>query len=408
MALTRRQILRRRRVAVFSAAAVVLGTVFYLPMTLLAPLGSVAAVVDPYSVAAQPAADLEWPALGASAVGAIGYDGVLGAGGNDQPAPIASITKIISALVVLEAKPLGLADTGPDIEFTAKDVAIRAAYQAVNGATEPVKAGMVLTQRQVMDVMLVESANNYAESLVTWAYGSVAEFLPVANAWLAEKGLSSTSISDPTGMSPLNVSTASDLVQLGKLALADPVVNAIVGTATEQVPVVGEIENSNSLLGVDGIRGIKTGTLDEAGACLLFAADYVVGGETVTIVGAVLGGTDHKSLNVTVRALLADVEAGFHEVALTQAGQSFGSYATPWGDESSLVATETTSVVVWADTAVESAISTDDVGVAEKGSDVGSVTFTVGDERIVVPLELASTIDDPGPLWRLTNPAALF
>ncbi|GAB2458886.1 D-alanyl-D-alanine carboxypeptidase (penicillin-binding protein 5/6) [Conyzicola lurida] len=408
MALTRRQILRRRRVAVFGAAAVLIGTVFYLPMTLLAPLGSVAAEIEPYSVGAQPAADLGWPALGASAVGAIGYDGVLGAGGNDQAAPIASITKIISALVVLEAKPIGLDDAGPDIEFTAKDVAIRAAYQAVNGATEPVQAGMVLTQRQVMDVMLVESANNYAESLVTWAFGSVDEFLPVANAWLADHGLASTSISDPTGMSPLNVSTASDLVQLGKLALANPVVNAIVGTATEQVPVLGEISNSNALLGIDGIRGIKTGTLDEAGACLLFAADYVVGGETVTIVGVVLGGTDHKSLNVSVRALLADVEAGFHEVQLTSAGQEFGTYSTPWGDDSPLVAAATTSVVVWADTPVTSAIETDEVGVAKKGADVGDVTFTVGDERIVVPLELASTIDDPGAFWRLTNPAALF
>ena len=78
---SRRQILRRRRVAVFGAAAIVLGTVFYLPLTLLAPLGSVEAAVAPVEVAAQPAAVLEWPTLGTSAVGAIGYDGLLGAGG---------------------------------------------------------------------------------------------------------------------------------------------------------------------------------------------------------------------------------------------------------------------------------------------------------------------------------------
>jgi D-alanyl-D-alanine carboxypeptidase (penicillin-binding protein 5/6) len=390
------------------ALGVVLATAFYLPMTLLAPLAPVAATVAPLDDPTQPTAPLEWPALGGSAVGAIGYDGVLGTGGSSTPAPIASITKIITALVVLDAKPLALTDTGPDVAFTAKDVAIRAAYQSVNGKTEPVAAGMVLSQRQVMDVMLVESANNYAESLVTWAFGSVDDFLPVANAWLATNGLTSTSVSDPTGMSPRNVSTASDLVALGKLALADPVVNAIVGTSVEQVPVVGEITNSNGLLGVDGIRGIKTGTLDEAGACLLFAADYPVGGETVTIVGAVLGGTDHKALNATVRTLLADVEHGFREVDLTKAGESFGSYSTEWGEKSKLVATDDRSVVVWSDTPITSSVTADDVGVAKKGTDVGEVAFTVGDEVITVPLELARTIDDPGPWWRLTNPAALF
>ena len=385
-----------------------LGTIFYLPLTLLAPLGSVDAAVAPVEVAAQPAAALEWPALGASAVGAIGYDGVLGTGGNDAAAPIASISKIISALVVLQAKPLALGDAGPDITFTAKDVAIRDAYRAINGATEPVSAGLVLSQRQVMDVMLVESANNYAESLVTWAFGSVDEFVPVANEWLKTNGLTSTSITEPTGMSAKNVSTASDLVALGKLALANPVVSAIVGTSTETVPGVGDLKNSNNLLGADGIRGIKTGTLDEAGACLLFAADYVVGGETITIVGAVLGGVDHKSLNVAVKALLADVEESFRVVPLTTAGQPFGSYTTPWGDTANLVATKDTSAVVWSDRAVTTKVDAENVGVAKKGVDVGEVTFTVDGELITVPLELAATIDDPGPLWRLTNPAALF
>jgi D-alanyl-D-alanine carboxypeptidase (penicillin-binding protein 5/6) len=405
---SRRQVLRRRRAAVSGALAVVLGAVFYLPMTLLAPVGPVPAAVAPLEVVPQPAAALEWPALGASAVGALGYDGVLGTAGVDTPVPIASITKVVTALVVLEAKPLAPADTGPEIAFTAKDVAIRAAYQAVNGKTEPVSAGLVLSQRQVMDIMLVESANNYAESLVTWAFGSVDEFLPVANAWLAEKGLASTSLSDATGMSPRNVSTATDLVALGKLALADPVVNAIVGTPVEQVPGVGELTNSNALLGIDGIRGIKTGTLDEAGACLLFAADYPVGDETVTIVGAVLGGADHKALNLTVRTLLAGVLAGFHEVTLTTAGESYGEYSTAWGDSSRLVATEDVSVVVWSDTPVEATVTADEVGIAKRGTDVGEVEFTVRGEVITVPLELDRTIEDPGAWWRLTNPAALL
>jgi len=405
---TRRQVLRRRRITVFTAAGVMLVGAFYLPMTLLAPLGGVAAVQSAPGLEALPAAALEWPALGASAVGAIDYPGVLGTGGAATAAPIASITKVVTALVVLDAQPLQIGDSGPDIEFTAKDVAIREKYRAINGKVEPVSAGTSLSQRQVMDVMLVESANNYAESLAVWAYGSLDEFLDAADAWLARNNLASTSIVEPTGMSPSNVSTASDLVALGKIALADPVVSAIVGTKVETVPVVGEITNSNDLLGVAGVRGIKTGTLDEAGACLLFAADYLVGGETVTIVGAVLGGVDHKTINAQVRTLLEDVEQSFHEVTLTTTGEVFASYTTAWGETVDLVAAEDASVVVWADTPVSFTMTAQDVGLGAKGDDVGEATYTVGDETFTVPLELGASITDPGPFWRLTNPAALF
>jgi D-alanyl-D-alanine carboxypeptidase (penicillin-binding protein 5/6) len=186
------------------------------------------------------------------------------------------------------------------------------------------------------------------------------------------------------------------------------VVSAIVGTKVETVPVVGEITNSNDLLGVAGVRGIKTGTLDEAGACLLFAADYLVGGETVTIVGAVLGGVDHKTINAQVRTLLEDVEQSFHEVTLTTTGQVFASYTTAWGETVDLVAAEDARVVVWADTPVSFTMTAEDVGLGAKGDDVGEATYTMGDETFTVPLELGASITDPGPFWRLTNPAALF
>jgi D-alanyl-D-alanine carboxypeptidase (penicillin-binding protein 5/6) len=408
MQLSRRQVLRRRRGVVFTAAAALLAAGFYLPMTLLAPLAAVEASETAPPVATVPAAELDWPTLGASAIGAIGHDGVLGVSGDDEAVPIASITKVITALVVLDKHPLAVGDSGPEISFGAADVAIRNSYLAVNGKTEPVTAGMTLNQRQVMDVMLIESANNYAESLATWAFGSVAEFVPVANDWLADNGMPSTSITEPTGMSPRNVSTATDLVTLGKLALGHPVVGEIVGTPAEVIPVVGEIENSNELLGIDGVRGIKTGTLDEAGACLLFAADFTVGGEEHTLVGAVLGGTDHRSLNREVRELLSDAVAGFHEVVLAEKGDEFGEYTTAWGATARVVAAERASVVVWSDEAVEAVVTTDDVRLGARGDHIGTATYSVADHTIAVPLELDATIEDPGPWWRLANPGALF
>lgn len=406
MPLTRRQILRRRRITVFGGLSLVLATAFYLPITLLAPLHANAAEVLPYVAPVTTAQELTFPGYGATAVGALGYPGILGESGSTEALPMASISKIITALVVLEVKPLAPDDPGPQIDFTAADVKIYNDYLARYGSVKPVRAGLSLTQHQVMELTIIASANNYAQSLVNWAFGSEAAFVVAATAWLAEHNLTSTVMTDSTGMNPENVSTAADLIQLGKLALADPLVSELVDTKSATIPSVGDISNTNKLLGDDGVRGIKTGTLDEAN--LLFAADYLIGDTTVTVIGVMLGAKDHTVLNADVVALLATVKAGFQEVQLTTEGQSYGSYTTSWGETSELVATEDSSVVVWAGTRVSLLVESRPVTLGAKGTDVGMLNFTVGTESISVPLELESSIADPGPGWRLSHPAELF
>jgi D-alanyl-D-alanine carboxypeptidase (penicillin-binding protein 5/6) len=406
--LTRRQILRRRRVTVFGGLGVVLATAFYLPFTLLAPLSTSAAQVLPWKAPVTAAPTLDWPSYGASAIGAIDFPGILASSGSTDPLPIASISKVVTALVVLEHKPLGVDDPGPDISFTSADVKLYSSYLHRNGKVEPVHAGIVLSQRQVMELTLVASANNYAASLVNWAFGSEAAFLPVARSWLDAHGLKNTFMSDATGMSPENRATATDLVELGKIALADPIVSVLVDTAHISIPGVGEINNTNDLLGQAGVRGIKTGTLDEAGACLLFAADYQIGSTVVTVVGVMLGGADHPSLDRDIRTLLATAQSGFHEVALTAAGADYASYSTLWGDKSDVVATKNASVVIWADTPITLLVQAAPVTLEPAGTDVGSLSFSVGTRTIEVPLELKSGIEDPGVWWRLTHPTELF
>src|SRR5690606_18923100 len=117
------------------------------------------------------------------------------------------------------------------------------------------------------------------------------------------------------------------LLEIGKLALEHPVVAGIVASATVEVPEFGLLENSNELIGVDGVDGIKTGTLDEAGACLLFATDVLVGETSITVVGVVLGGPDHDTINAHIRALLASVTPGFQELTLVTAGQNIAHYS---------------------------------------------------------------------------------
>ena len=386
----------------------VLGVGTYLPLTLLAPVSPATATVDTYDAPVRPASELAWPGYGASAIGAVGFDGILAANGSSEPLPIASISKIVTALVVLDAKPLALEESGPDVTLTAADVALYGKYVRMNGKVEPVKVGLVMTERQLLEVTLVSSANNYAESLAVWAYGSTDAFVAAATAWLASNGLAQTAIVEPTGLSASNVSSASDLVRLGMLAIANPVVAEIVALRGADLPFIGHIGNSNDLLGVDGVDGIKTGTLDEAGACLLFSADYTVGSQSVTVVGVVLGGVDHDSLDVAIRTLLDGVADGFHEVELAREGEAFAAYATPWDQTAEAVASENESVVVWFDTPISATVTAGDVTAATTGDTVGTVTFVVGEKTIEVPLILDAGLGDPGPWWRLSHPLDLF
>ena len=406
--LHRRRVYRRRRIAVAVAALLVLGIGFYLPLTLLAPVQAIAPEVQqPAGIAATPP-PVTFPGYGASGVGAVGYPGVLASAGATEPLPIASISKIITALVVLDAKPLAPGEAGPTLTFGSIDEDFYFAQRAIGGVTKPVRSGQVMSQRNVMDVMLMASANNYAETLATWAFGSEAAFADAARVWLDREGLASTTIEEPTGVSPNNASTVADLVEIARRATSNPVIAEIVATQTLDVAGVGVVDNRNGLLGVDGIDGIKTGTLDAAGACLLFSQDVAVGAETITVVGVVLGGPDHATINAAIRSLLAEVDAGFREVTLTTDGTEYASFETAWGDTATAVATQTATTVLWGATPVTASLDVDDVALAPAGSAVGEVTFTAGDRVITVPLELSAEIDDPGPWWRLTNPAALL
>lgn len=401
---SRKRIYRRRRALVFGTLAVLLAGGVYVPTAAAADVPDAPAVIAAPDVPATEAVEPDFPDFGRGAIGAIGFDGVLASSGDQGPFPIASITKVVTALVVLDAKPLGAGEDGPDIEFTDADVQIYNDVLAQNGSLQPVSAGMVLTQRQTMETMLIPSANNYAESLARWAYGSRDAYLTAARAWLDSHQLTDTVVEDANGLSPSNRSTPANLVALGELALADPTVAAIVAMPAAVEPGLGTIENTNQLLGTSGVDGIKTGTTDEAGACLLFSTDIPVGGETVTVVGAILGAADHDVLDDAVVALLASVTPGFHEVPLVHKGDPYAEYSTEWGSEATAVAAESRSVLTWSDTPVTAEVSARPLESGAAGEDIGSVTFTVGDREYEVPLELDASLADPDLWWRVTNP----
>lgn len=402
-----RSVYRRRRIGVGIALLVALATGAYLPMTLLAPLEAVSAVVETPDPVEIDAPELDWPGYGASAIGALELPGVLARSGSERALPLASIVKLVTALVVLEEHPLDLGDEGPVITMSAADAGYYGSQLALNGSVFPVAAGERYTQRDLLELTLIKSANNFSTSLAVWAFGSERAFRDAAAAWLEEHGLASIRIVEPTGIDDASVGTVDDLVELGRIALADPVVADIVARSRETVSNRGTIENTNVLLGRDGINGIKTGTLFSFGANLLFSSTVPVGEQEVTVVGVVLGGPDHTILNRDIRRLLETAVANLAVVPLVEAGTAVGSYRTAWDAVAELRTTEAASILVWGDTAVTARIESEPIAVADAGREVGALVFDVAGQLVRVPLELATAIEDPGPWWRLTHPGLI-
>ncbi|WP_431247521.1 D-alanyl-D-alanine carboxypeptidase family protein [Leifsonia xyli] len=398
---------RRRRIVVFGLLAAILVAFVYVVGSLVAPIPATAAVIAHEKTLTQPAAQPAWPAYGSSAFVAPDYPGAAGSHGSDASVPIASVTKTITALVVLDKKPLNGTEDGPDIAFTQRDVDIWNQVIGAGGSWAPVVAGSSMTEKQALEAMLLPSANNYAISLANWAYGSTDAYVKAANDWLRQKGFTGTKVVTPDGLDPGNVSTTKDLIGIGKLVLASPALSAIVSQKNVTLPGAGSQDNTNTLLGFGGVDGIKTGNTDEAGNCLLFSAEVPVGSTKVRVLGVVLGAPTHDDLWAGVKALLTSVKAGFHPVTPVEKGQAFGTYTTAWGASSKLIATETKSFVVWSDTPIQVDLQTRPLSSGFTGDILGQGTFTLNGKTVAVPLALARDVPDPGFGWRLAHPGGL-
>jgi len=183
----------------------------------------------------------------------------------------------------------------------------------------------------------------------------------------------------------------------------------MVATTTLRVPGLQGQRNTNDLLGSDGITGIKTGTLDPMGSDLLFSAVVPVGTpQPLTLIGVVLGGSTHESVDRDVQAMIASVQAGFHNVDVGAAGQVVGHYSTPWGGSADMVLADSASVFTWSNTPITSTMTTSTLKTGKAGEKVGSITWTAGKNTITVPIVLMGSIKPPTTQWRLTHPKQLL
>ena len=307
----------------------------YAATTLLWPLHAVAPTVSAIQVqpVAAPATAPAWPAAGSAAVSVAGMSGV--AASTPDPHAIASITKLVTALVVLDEMPLALGEQGPEFRFSGADSSAYWGYRNRGESALQVPVGGKLTEYELLEGMLIGSANNYADRLAGNLWPSDAVFANAANAWLAAHGVPGVTVVEPTGMDPDNVASPEALIPLAQKALANPVIAEIVAKQSVDLPGAGHVVNTNGLLADPGVVGLKTGTL--VGYNLLSAKDVTIGDKTVRLFASVLGQPDDASRLEASRALYTQLEAELQPRPSVTAGTTAGIVETAWGDSADIV-----------------------------------------------------------------------
>jgi D-alanyl-D-alanine carboxypeptidase (penicillin-binding protein 5/6) len=255
-------------------------------------LGSAVQTVEPataQNTATYELTNMPFPSEGQGAIGTL-QDGALLASTNEEAQPMASITKLITALAILEKAPLLPGENGDTIMLTAQDEQYYWDYVAIGGTVTDVSAGLEISQYDVLQAMLLPSSNNMADTIVDYYFSSREEYLDFTNKLLQEYGLTKTTVADASGFSPNNISTPSELISIGQKALQNPVIAEIVAKPKSSIAIAGEIPNYNALIEEEGITGIKPGFTDEAGRCLLFSSDITdASGDAVTVIGVIMG-----------------------------------------------------------------------------------------------------------------------
>ncbi len=349
---------------------------------------------------------LPWPTTGSAALTLEGV-GSLGRVGNTQPVPIASITKVMTAYVVLTDHPLSPGDSGPAIPVDAATIAAYQSGLATQQSVVEVTAGESLTELQALEGLLIPSGNNIAVLLADWDAGSTDAFVAKMNSAAQTLGLTSSHFVDVSGLDPGSQSTASDLINLGQAAMALPAFAHVVGMGEATLPVAGRLVNFDYDLGHAGIIGIKTGTDAAAGGCFLFEAQSMVDGKKVTLVGAVLGQQTSSPITAVLHAAVALTQAAFAatvKLPLVMPGLVVGHAVAPWGSSVQVTVARGPDIVGWPGLPLATKLR-----VGSLSSDiaahtrVGVLSIDLDGHNVDVDVRTAGHLSGPSPLWRLTR-----
>lgn len=267
--------LATRFLALLIGASVAAGGI--VAMVASAPVGPSAIRLDPAALTwhrtPSSSVALSFPDSGSAAWFITGAD----TGGSIRdllPVPIASVTKMMSALVILDALPLKPGDTGPCTTAQYVDVAAYQHFAATGQSRAAVAMGEQICENQLLAGLLVRSAGNYLTLLERLMGVDQAQFVLAMNRRAERMGLRATHYVDPTGYDPRSVSTATEQIEVARTLMANPVAAEIVNHSSVTLPVAGTVPSWTPLAGTGDVVGVKSGRTDAAGGCDVLALRY--------------------------------------------------------------------------------------------------------------------------------------
>ncbi|WP_314250528.1 D-alanyl-D-alanine carboxypeptidase [Streptomyces kutzneri] len=353
---------------------------------------------------------LPWPTEGQAYMAAAGL-GTLGQSGEQKPVPIASVTKSMTAYIILRDHPIKKGEQGQmiDVDKTAETEGKKNNSTDNESTLDTVKEGDKISEYDAIAALMIPSANNIARLLARWDSGSQEAFVKKMNDTAKELGMTNTTYTDPSGLDATTVSTAEDQVKLGLKLVEIETLLDITKKPSWIDPSGKKWDNWNRLVPYNDSLGIKTGTTTKAGGNLLFAAQKKVGNTNQLIVGAVLG--QHKapiidSVISASKQLMIATQKALEGAPVVQKGQVVGYVDDGLGGRTPVVATADVQAVGWASLTVD--IKLADGGgklpqTATAGTEVGVLTVGEGASQVKVPVALKGDLAAPGIGSKLTR-----
>jgi serine-type D-Ala-D-Ala carboxypeptidase (penicillin-binding protein 5/6) len=390
------------RLTVLASAVVVVAALVVGFMRASAPpaVASVHATMADSQVVPGSDPQLPWPA-GAQAAVAIPAIGYAAQSGPERAVPVASMTKVMTAYIVLHDHPLAPGKNGPDITITSGDAADYATDTVTDQASVLVQAGEVLTERQVLEGMLVHSANNLAYTLACWDAGSLPAFVAKMNSTAASLGMTQTHYADASGYTPQSMSTPADLLKVASAAMSIPAFAQTVTMPSVTLPLAGTVSSYTPLLpggtdGTSGVVGVKSGFTTAAGGGDILAYQSSVDGHDMVVLAAVTSMQGPTVLDAAGRADLAVAQAAASQVVsvpVVSTGERVATVSVP-GTTVPVVTTTAGSLLAWPGQQVRQTmvVTHHPKAGARAGAPVGTALFSLGQQQVAVPTRTAARL----------------
>jgi serine-type D-Ala-D-Ala carboxypeptidase (penicillin-binding protein 5/6) len=339
------------------------------------------AVATPAEAAVDPPSSSARAVLVATGAGEVLYER-----NADRELPMASITKLMTAIVVLDRKRPGELMT------------VRETAAGVGESSVHLLVGEKLRVRDLLAAALIQSANDAAFALAAGTAGDVSEFVGLMNAKARQLGLTHTHFVRPDGLDVAgHYSSARDVLKLARVAMKKPLVRRLVAMRSTTIAGGRSLFSWNDLLGrYPGLIGVKTGHTDAAGWCEVAAARR----DGVTIYTVVLGSPTRAQRNADLARLLAWGQDFFGRLQVVSTGHTYATSAIRLEeDRLPLVAARPLRAVIRVDQPlVETVVAPALVaGPVEAGASLGEVRVTQKGRIIArVPLVAAREVEEPG------------